>query len=231
MRFLARLAALLLYLSPIPLVFYLTVNFQPERVLYLAAVLTVFASSTATPGVMIALYHRNDLTSMEIALAGVFSALIYVSNYALILLPSIIFYFVPFSAGFTFYLPTSIILGAYTRVARSDGSVFNLLFVYGIISIILSPSIFWFPYYIAWGGLLETGRYLERRLVGSESILLGFGYGSVGAGLAVSYMLIAWGYYRPLFMSLPSIVVDGALSLMGFKAGLRIGDRLKNVRI
>ncbi len=222
---------LLLYLSPIPLVFYLTLNFHPENILFLAIVLTVYASATATPGIMIALYHRNELSSMDIALAGIFSALIYVSNYALILLPTIIFYIVPFSAGLTFYLPTSIVFGAYVKVAKPNGSIFNLLLVYGIISIILSPSIFWFPYYIAWGGLLETGRYLERISGGEESIILGYGYGSVGAGLSVSYMLIAWGYYRPLFMTIPSIIVDGILSLIGYRMGRNIGERLLNIRL
>ena len=199
--------------------------------MFLASILTIYASSTSVPGIMIALYHRNDLTSLDVALAGIFAALIYVSNYALILLPTVIFYIVPFSAGITFYLPTSIVFGAYTKIAKTNGSIFNLLLVYGIISIILSPSIFWFPYYIAWGGILETARFISRKLSGKDTLTLGFGYGSVGAGLAVSYMMIAWGYYRPLFMTIPSIIVDGLLSLIGFKAGLEIGEKLYKIRL
>ena len=229
MKNVIKLLCFFLYLSPILLIYYLTVNFHPSKIFFLAAILTIYASSTATPGIMIALYYRENVSPMDIALTGIFSALIYIANYSLSLVPSIVFN-LPFAAGFTFYLPTSIVFGAYVKVAKSNGSLFNLLLVYGIISIILSPNIFWFPYFIAWGGILETGRYIERVYLNKESSLLGFGYGSVGAGLSVSYMLISWGYYRPLFMTIPSVIVDGLLSRIGFETGARIGERLKNIR-
>ena len=204
--------------------------FSSENIIFLSLVLTVFASLMAAPGILISVINSNVLDVTDLPIIGMFASLIYVSNFLLIVFPSVIFYVLPFAAGLTFYLPTGIIVGAFTRVSKKPGSLFLLMLVYGIISEFLSPNIFWFPYYIAWGGMLEAGRAILSYEEGGDGVI-GFGYGVVGASLAVCYMMIGWGFYRPLFMTLPSAVMDGVLSSIGFKMGAKIGELTKKISI
>ncbi len=224
-----ELITTLFFLLPIAPLIYLTVNFSAEKIVFLSLILTIFAGVTASPGILISLLHTREIDIFKIPIIGVFAAIIYASNFLLVIFPSFIFYVLPFAAGYTFYLPTSIILGAYSRIIKEKGSMFFLLFVYGVISEFLSPSIFWFPYYLAWGGMLETGREILGET--ESDYIMGFGYGAIGAGLAVCYMLIGWGYYRPLFMTLPSMIVDGLLASFGFKMGVKIGELTKKISL
>ena len=214
------------------LMIFLTINFDVEKIFVLAALLTFVAAASASPGIVIMFLGDKKLDLIDFPLVGTFSAMIYLNNYILVLFPSIIFYILPFAAGFTFYLPTSIIYGALLGLRDKDGSSFSLLLTYGIISMILYPDIFWFPYFLGWGGLLETSHFLigecENKV---DYFIMGFSYGAIGASLAVSYMLIGWGFFRPLFMTLPSALVDGFLSGLGAVTGAKIGELIKSTSI
>ncbi len=209
---------------PIFLLFFLTLNFSSENIIFLSLILTIATSSLASPGFILTVRNLDNLSPVDVALTGVFAALIYVSNFALILFPSIFFYIIPFAAGITFYFPTAIIFGAYLTLTNKPGSSFSILLTYGIVSELFSPSLFWFPYYIGWGGLIESLYGVIGKLESkSDYAVMGFAYGEIGAALAVCYMLVGWGYYRPLFMSVPSVIVDGILAMIGGIFGYKIG--------
>jgi len=211
---------------------YLSLNYNPEKIIFLSLLLTFLASASSAPAIVIVASKIDEISAIDVSLVGVFGSLMVLANYILIIFPSIIFYIIPFAAGLTFYLPTAIIYGTLIKISNKDGVSFGLLLTYGVISEILYPDIFWFPYFLGWAGMLETTHFLvgknERNV---DYIILGFSYGAIGASLAVCYMMIGWGFYRPLFMTLPSAIADGILASLGSLIGSKIGRLAKNISI
>ena len=163
------------------------------------------------------------MSSINIIMASAFAALIFSVNYFSMLLPPFLYTIIPFAAGFFFYFPSSIVYGAFRYITREKGAAFFIMLLYGFLSELFWPNLLWLPYYLAWGSILE--------LTSNEdpSPFEGFIFGFTGAGLSVDYMLIAWGYYRPIFIVLPSIIGDGVLSLFGFRIGLKIAKEMSSV--
>ncbi|MGQ4892752.1 MAG: hypothetical protein ACP6IP_09745 [Candidatus Njordarchaeia archaeon] len=232
MKELRLLITFIIFLTPIIIMIYLSLNYSTSNIIFLSLILLLTTSAFASPGIIASIMNMEKYAPTDLALTGVFAGLIYISNFILIIFPSFIFYVIPFAAGLTFYFPTAIIFGAYITLTNKPGASFSLILSYGIVSEIFSPSIFWFPYYLGWGGLIEsvylTIGKIEKR---SDLALMGFAYGEVGAAFAVCYMMIGWGYYRPLFFTLPSAIADGILAALGMLIGYKIGLMAKSVPI
>lgn len=191
--------------------------------LILAVALTAFSCSVVSAAVVWGHEYIASLDSLELTLTAAFAALLYVANFFAMLLPSFIYYVIPFAAGISFYLPGGVIFGAFRGLCRRRGSAFVMLSCYGAISEILAPNVFWIPYYLAWGACVEF--CLEEK----PSTTDGFIFGLAGAALACDYMLVAWGYYRPLFIVLPAVVGDALLSALGFVVGLKMSEELRSL--
>jgi len=197
----------------------------------MAVILTFFAFSGFILGLLIFYDYYDELSLTDLALASLFVAFIFSTNYISMILPSIIYYVIPAGAGFTFYLPASIFYGTFKSLSSAKSSSFIVLIGYGIVSEIFFPAIFWFPYFLAWSGFVESHSHVTSFDVKKQRYLHGFIFGAYGAGLAVLYMLVAWGLYKPLFIALPAVIIDGILSAIGFEIGFNIGKQIKNVQI
>ncbi len=208
-------------ISLIFLTIFLILYYSPKIIILLALALSLY-SLFLTSIVIVVLsedwrkFNYEDLTTIAI-----FSSLLYTSNFFSMLIPSFIFYVVPFAAGLTFYFPASILYGIFKKICRKKGSSFLLLVAYGFISMFFSPAIFWFPYFLGWGSMLE--------IIGGDDCLCGIMFGLAGAGLAVDYMLVAWGYYRPIFIAIPAIIGDSLITLLGYRIGGKIGEELLGI--
>jgi len=220
--FLATLLLTLIYLS--------LITFDDENIILLAIALTLFASSGFSLGLFILSRHYREISLLEVSNIALFTAFLFTTNYFAMLIPSLIYYILPAAAGITFYFPASIFYGTFKKMCSRPGSSLLLLIGYGIVSEIFSPAIFWIPYYLAWGGFLEVHLALSKD---EEEIGFchGFIFGLYGAGLALLYMLVAWGVYRPIFMALPAVIIDGLLSALGFKIGENIGRHIKSLQL
>ena len=206
-------------------------SFDEKNVVILAIILTLFAFSGFVPGIFYLYEDYNNLSVLELSLAALFAAFFFSANYFAMLIPSIVYYVLPGGAGFTFYFPVSIFYGAYKSLSKVKGNSLLLLASYGIISELFFPALFWLPYYLAWGGFTEihaNNINYSRRL---DTFLHGFIFGIYGAGLSLNYMLLAWGYYRPIFLSLPAIIIDGLLASIGFNMGYKIGKKLGAIQL
>lgn len=198
--------------------------------LFLASVLIVFCSSFATPGILRTANHMKEFNSYDFALISVFAALLYGINFFTILLPSFLFYLIPSASGLVFYFPGAIVLGVANIYVEKPGSSFLLVFTYGILSLFFSPNFFWLSYFLAWGGIVETYGYITSSLRSSfTSFFQGIVFGSTGAGFTLLFMLVAWGRWYPLWMSLPAILLDGGLGGLGSFVSQNIGRKAKNI--
>ncbi len=215
---------LFMFISQILLTIFLISNYSPHQIMLLAIILSLYSLFLSSIGFLIAIENITALHTEDLAIIASFSAMLYATNFFSMLLPSLTFYIIPFAAGLAFYLPASILYGAFQEICRKKGSSFLLLIGYGFISMFFSPAIFWFPYFLAWGSILEiTGLYSKKRNIN------GFFFGFTGANLAIDYMLVAWGYWRPLFIVIPAIIGDGILTIIGYKFGTKLGEELVSI--
>lgn len=204
--------------------------FNPENIVFLAVLLTSYSFSAIVPATFIFRRNYSDLTILDLSLTALFSSFLFISNYFAMVLPSIIYYIIPGASGLTFYLPIAIFYGAFKSICKNKGLTFLVLSVYGIISELFFPALFWFPYYLAWGGYLEI-HYASCNLEEPcPRMLHGFLFGLYGAGLSFLYMLVAWGYYKPIFIALPAVLIDGFLSSIGFSIGYKMGENIPSLK-
>ena len=198
-------------------------SYSPKNLLLFAIILIFFSFTFVSVSIIILLSELKTMSSINIVMSSAFAALIFSINYFSMLLPPFLYAIIPFAAGFFFYFPSSIVYGAFRYIAHEKGAAFFIMLLYGLLSELFWPNLLWLPYYLAWGSILE--------IVSDEEypLLEGFIFGFVGASLSVNYMLITWGYYKPIFIILPSIIGDGVLSLFGFRIGLKIGKEMSSV--
>jgi len=208
-------------LSLVFLTTFLILYYSPKIVILLALALSLYSLFLTSIVVVVFSEDWREFNYEDLTTTAIFSSILYISNFFSTLLPSFIFYVIPFAAGLTFYLPASMLYGIYKKICRKRGSSFLLLVAYGFISMFFSPAIFWFPYFLAWGSMLE--------LIDGDDYLCGIMFGLAGAGLAVDYMLVAWGYYRPVFIAIPAIIGDSLITLLGYKIGGEIGEELLKI--
>ena len=236
-RALPLISSTCLSLAVYLLVIYFTLTFEAEISLFKAIILTSLSCCIVSVSIIAVIISRTTnkkyFRSTDYAISAVFIAIFSSSIWWGMLLPSFVYLVVPFATALTFYLPESLIFGAYTRLVPKPGSSLLLFLGYCFISEMIYPNAFWIPYYLAWGAFLEiyfaiTGEFCSSRL---SRLTGGFLFGVAGAGLCMVYMLVGWRFYRPLFLSIPAITIDGLFSTVGTYLGSKIGDKAKSISV
>jgi len=219
------------------LVIYFTLTFEAEITFFKAIILTILSCCIISAGLTAVIISRTRnktyFRSTDYAISAVFIAIFSSSIWWGMLLPSFVYLTVPLATPLTFYLPESLIFGAYIRLVPKSGASLLLFLGYCFISEMIYPNAFWIPYYLAWGALLEVYVTTTRDFCSSKLSRLtsGFLFGVAGAGLCMVYMLIGWRFYRPLFLSLPAITIDGIFGIVGTYLGSKIGDKAKSISV
>jgi len=201
--------------------------FTPNIIFMLALILIVFSFAGIVLGGYYFYKEWQEFEILDFSLIALFSSFLFSVNYIAMIIPPILYYFLPGASGFTFYLPCSIFYGAFKGRIEKRGSSFLLMTSYGILSEIFFPSLFWLPYYLAWGGFIEIHSNFIKLDDKVSRFLHGFIFGCYGAGLASLYMLVGWGLYKPIFIVIPAIIIDAILSSIGLNLGFKIGTSFK----
>ncbi len=167
--------------------------------------------------------NLEKVKASELIALGILAALFCTGIYWGMLLPAFLYNVIPILSGLSFYFPAAIIYGVMRRVVKFRGASFMYFVIYGIVSEIIFPNLYWVPYFIGWGGVAE----LLARL--GERYGEGFGFGFAGSGLCKCFIILNWGQWTPLLWNVPAVFADGGFSLIGFLIGEEIGRRVSSL--
>ncbi len=229
-----RLIALAISLvMPTMLMIITTTLYHPARVWHLALFLLSSCSLISGMVIAYALYKGIKLDTEDYVAAAIFGSLFSTSVWWGMSIPQFLYY-VPFLSMFivalTFYLPSAAIYGAFVSMSRKALSSTLFFTIYMIASQIAFPNAIWIPYYIAWGSTLDLCFLLmdekSRRME-----FMGFLFGYIGTSLARSFMVVGWGDWKPLFEAIPTCIVNGLFSYLGFTFGYEVGLRASKLRL
>ncbi|MCD6503600.1 MAG: hypothetical protein J7K58_05190 [Euryarchaeota archaeon] len=230
------LMTLFLVAFPLSLLVYITRSYGEslEIKLRLALVLIISSAMIASYGAYAMTYYK--ITPKILALSTIFGALLSSGIWWGMLLPPFLYKVIPVMTALTFYLPGGIIYGALIAATLHEDSQtesFYMMLVYGIVSELVYPNVFWFLYYLAWGSALQllknNLRYLRNEYI--LVIILSFFFGYFGAALAKCYIIINWGSWDPLFKSIPASFLDGLFATIGGSIGYKIGKTIQSLPV
>jgi hypothetical protein len=76
---------------------------------------------------------------------------------------------------------------------------------------------------------LEAYYISSERGTLSSLLLMGLMYGIMHATAASIFMTYSWGFWRPLFVTLPAAILSGILMAATSNFGFALGERAKTV--
>jgi hypothetical protein len=195
-------------------------------------------------GVMIAIFgawillfgrgelRNNPLKTMDFAIIAMFAALIRVVDFGSMYVPGLttLYFVAPQVAGpVLYYLPLGIVVAAALKLSPKPGTAFTLIFVDGLISLIFYGDPIWFVRTIISAVGLEAYYLSSERGTLSSLMLMGLMYGIMHATAASIFMTYSWGFWRPLFVTLPAAILSGILMAATSYFGFALGERAKTV--
>ncbi|RLF08539.1 MAG: hypothetical protein DRJ64_00880 [Thermoprotei archaeon] len=222
--------------SSIGVMSYITLNYSETAILkgHLALLLIVYSSIGTSYGVYVLI--NSKIKPKALVFSTLFGALLASGVWWGMLFPSFLYKIVPIMSALTFYLPAGIIYGALVSSLKPEetkATTFYMMLVYGIVSELIYPNVFWILYYTAWGGLTQFSENILKRTRNQRItfIFSAFLFGALGASLAKSYIIVNWGGWDPLFKSVPATFFDGIFSALGASFGVSIGKKIQSLAV
>jgi len=195
-------------------------------------------------GVMIAIFgalllvamkmgvEKNPLKTIDFAIIAMFVALMTVVDFGSMFVPglSVLWYAVPQIAGAVlFYFPLGIAMAAALKLSPKPGSAFTLILVYSIIGQVFFFNPIWFARSIIAALAIEAFYLSSKRGTVSSLTLMGLMFGILYSVTGIIFQIYTWGYWQPLFVTLPEAVIAGVLMAVGSFLGYALGERAKTV--
>jgi hypothetical protein len=195
-------------------------------------------------GVMIAIFgawtllsiklgvEKNPLKTIDFAMIAMFVALMTVIDFGSMFVPGLTFlwYSVPEIAGpILFFFPLGIAVAAALKLSPKPGSAFTLLLVYGIIGQVFFFNPIWFARSIMAALGIEAYYLSSKRGTLGSLLLMGFMFGILFSVGGTIFQIYTWGFWQPLFVTLPETILAGVMMSVGCFLGFAIGDRAKTV--
>lgn len=175
---------------------------------------------------------RQALTTMDFTMIAMFVALIRVVDYGSMFVPGLTFlwYSLPQIAGpILFYFPLGIVTASALKLSPKPGTAFILW----IVSTIVSQVFFFNPVWLARGLMaalsIEAYYLSSKRGTTGSLLLMGLTFGIMYNSSAVIYQMYTWGLWKPLFITLPTVIMAGIMMTVGAFLGFALGERAKNV--
>ena len=195
-------------------------------------------------GVMIAIFgalllvamkmgvEKSPLKTVDFAIIAMFVALMTVVDFGSMFVPglSALWYAVPWIAGAVlFYFPLGIAMAAALKLSPKPGSAFTLILVYSIIGQVFFFNPIWFARSIIAALAIEAFYLSSKRGTVSSLTLMGLMFGILYSVTGIIFQIYTWGYWQPLFVTLPEAVMAGVLMAVGSFLGYALGERAKTV--
>ena len=176
--------------------------------------------------------ERNPLKTIDFAIIAMFVALMTVVDFGSMFVPglSVLWYAIPQIAGAVlFYFPLGIAMAAALKLSPKPGSAFTLILVYSIIGQVFFFNPIWFARSIIAALAIEAFYLSSKRGTVSSLTLMGLMFGILYSVTGIIFQIYTWGYWQPLFVTLPEAVMAGVLMAVGSFLGFALGERAKTV--
>jgi hypothetical protein len=176
--------------------------------------------------------EKSPLKTMDFAIIAMFAALLMVVDAGSMFAPgaAFIWYAVPQLAGAILsYFPMGIVLAATLKLSPKRGTAFAVFFVYGILGQVFFFNPIWLPRSIMLALGLEAYNLSSKRGATSYLALLGLMFGMLVPSSSAIFQIYSWGYWQPLFTTLPATIASGVMMAIGTFLGSAIGERAKTV--
>ena len=198
----------------------------------------------AYTGIMIAIFgawiilttkigiEKDMLKTIDFAMIAMFVALAIVVDYGSMFVPglSFLWYLLPeIAAPIMFYFPLGIVIAAALKLSPKPGSAFTLIFVYGLISQVFFFNPIWLARSIIAALGIEAYYLSSKRGTLRSLVLMGLMFGILFSVSGIIFQIYTWGYWQPLFATLPEATMAGIMMAVGSVLGFALGDRAKSV--
>ncbi len=181
-------------------------------------------------------FRELDISTIDYTVTALLAALFSTELFWGMILPSPLFIIPGISflaVSLTSYLPKAIIYGA--LIGFSPKPLLSTLFfiIWGLASEALFFNPAWLLYYPTWGALLDLYISLSKGEEHNKTwlFLLGLLFGSIGWALTKVYMVVFWGNWHPLPLSLGASLLNGILTGLGLPLGWKIGFKARRMSI
>jgi hypothetical protein len=176
--------------------------------------------------------EKDILKTIDFAMIAMFVALAIVIDFGSMFVPglSFLWYALPeIAAPILFYFPLGIVIAATLKISPKPGSGFTLIFVYGLISQVFFFNPIWLARSIVAALGIEAYYISSKRGTLSSLVLMGLTFGILYSVSGIIFQIYTWGYWQPLFMTLPEAILDGIMMAVGSLLGFALGDRAKAI--
>ena len=195
-------------------------------------------------GVMIAIFaswifvvgwvgkEKSPLKTMDFAIIAMFGALLETVDLSAMFVPglSILWYSAPTIAGpLLAFFPYGIVLAAALKLSPKPGTAFTVFLVYFILAQVFFFNPLWLPEGIMLALGLEAYYISSKRGTTSYLILMGIMFGIMFSISSTIFEIYIWGFWQPLFTTLPKAILSGITMAIGAFLGSAIGERAKTV--
>jgi hypothetical protein len=195
-------------------------------------------------GVMIAIFaswilvvgwvgkERSPLKTMDFAIIAMFGALFETVDLSAMFVPglSILWYSAPIIAGpLLAFFPYGIVLAAALKLSPKPGTAFTVFLVYFILAQVFFFNPLWLPEGIMLALGLEAYYISSKRGTTSSLVLMGIMFGIMFSISSTIFEIYIWGFWQPLFTTLPKAILCGITMAIGAFLGSAIGERAKTV--
>jgi 4-hydroxybenzoate polyprenyltransferase len=120
-------------------------------------------------------------------------------------------------------------MAAALKLSPKPGSAFTLILVYSIIGQVFFFNPIWFARSIIAALAIEAFYLSSKRGTVSSLTLMGLMFGILYSVTGIIFQIYTWGYWQPLFVTLPEAVMAGVLMAVGSFLGFALGERAKTV--
>jgi len=174
--------------------------------------------------------EKNPLKTMDFALIAMFAALLIDNGSMFIPGLSVLWYTAPMFAGAILaYFPMGIVIAAALKMSPKPGSAFTLFFVYQILGQLFSFNPLWLGRSVLLALGLEAYYISSKRGTMSSLLLMGLMFGVMVPSSSVIFMIYSWGFWQPLFTTIPAAIASGIAMTIGSYLGYALGERAKTV--
>jgi hypothetical protein len=176
--------------------------------------------------------ERETLKTIDFAMIAMFVALAIVIDFGSMFVPglSFLWYLLPeIAAPIMFYFPLGIAIAAALKLSPKPGSAFTLIFVYGLISQVFFFNPLWLARSIIAALGIEAYYLSSKRGTLTSLVLMGLMFGILYSVSGIIFQIYTWGFWQPLFVTLPEAIMAGIMMAAGSLLGYALGDRAKSV--
>ena len=174
----------------------------------------------------------DALKTIDFAMIAMFVALVTVIDFGSMFVPglSFLWYVIPEAAApIMYYFPLGIAVAAALKLSPKPGSAFTLIFVYGIISQVFFFNPIWLARSLIAALGIEAFYLSSKRGTLTSLVLMGLMFGIFYSVSGIIFQIYTWGYWQPIFVTLPEAILAGVMMAVGCSLGFGLGDRTKSV--